>query len=228
MAYVYVYYDPRKSPPEPIHVGKGQGKRVWHHLGPGCKNPLLQRKLAHIREAGLKPIIVKTVDGISHEEAMAIERQLIDAFGRITMDTGTLCNFTEGGDGTPGYKHREDTLRLFSEQRAGKPQTVAQYEANCNRQPATEESRRRRSIANRGHRRHTPEQMAILRSQQYSAHRFMVTLPSGAQIEVINLRRFCKEHGLDRTSATKAATKGVAYKGHRFVRLGPADHSHRS
>ena len=32
MAYVYIYYDPRKTPLEPIYVGKGKNERFLDHI----------------------------------------------------------------------------------------------------------------------------------------------------------------------------------------------------
>lgn len=40
MAYVYIYYDPRKEPIEPIYVGKGNGDRIIEHLYKSSNNIL--------------------------------------------------------------------------------------------------------------------------------------------------------------------------------------------
>ncbi len=132
MAYVYIYYDPRKTPIEPIYIGKGKGKRMSFHKN-RAENPILKRKLEKIKVLGLEPIIEKFIDNISDEEALKIEIELITKYGRIDLGTGPLCNLTEGGDGTSGRIASEETKRLWSEQRRGKKQTPAQYEANCNR-----------------------------------------------------------------------------------------------
>ncbi len=218
MAYVYVYFDPRKNPPEPIYVGKGQGKRIRDHLGKKCKNVLLQRKIANLREIGLEPIVVKSMDGISHDEAMAIEKQLIYDFGRISEDTGTLCNFTEGGEGTVGYNHKDSTLELFSKQRKGKKQTMAQYEANCKR-VCSEEHRKKISKSQIGINRHTEKSMNLLRNQEYGASSFLITFPDGTKQEITNLSKFARNNDLDRTSLTKAATFKTPYKNYFVERL---------
>ncbi len=161
MAYVYIYYDPRKSPIEPIYVGKGKGKRMSFHKN-RAQNPILKRKLDKIKDLGLEPIIEKFIDNISDEEALKIEIELITKYGRIDLKTGPLCNLTEGGDGTSGRIASEETKKLWSEQRKGKKQTEAQYEANCNR-TISEETREKQRQANKGHSRHTPEQIKILK-----------------------------------------------------------------
>lgn len=89
---------------------------------------------------------------------MKLEKELIAKYGRIHLNTGTLCNLTEGGEGTIGYKHSEETKKLLSEQRKGKKQTSAQYVANCNR-VISNETKEKQRIANKGHTRHTPEQI---------------------------------------------------------------------
>lgn len=133
MAYVYIYYDTRKEPIEPIYVGKGNDSRLKDHL---CKssNNILESKIAKIRELGLEPLVEKYIDNISEEEAYNIEIELIKKFGKIIDNTGTLCNYADGGKGGRlGFKHCEETIQLFSEQRKGRKQTDKQYEANCNR-----------------------------------------------------------------------------------------------
>jgi hypothetical protein len=218
MAYVYMYLDPRKTPMEVIYIGKGRGKRMFHHRFKTCDNSILKAKIDHILKDGLEVIIEKVIDNISDEEAMRIEIELIAKYGRICNETGSLCNFTEGGEGTYGYKHKKETIKLFSEQRAGKKQTDAQYKANCARRHS-EEIKTKMSLANKGHSRHSEKQMEILKNQEYGAHKFLVTLPNGEKIEIKNLKKFCKENNLDRTTATKSATKNISYKGYWFQRL---------
>jgi hypothetical protein len=159
--YVYVYYDPRKNPAEPIYVGKGKGRRLLHHTA-CARNPLLERKISHIRDAGLEPIVIKEHNDLDHADAVKIEIELIAKYGRADQGTGTLCNFTDGGEGTYGYKHKPETKLLFSQQRKGKKQTDAQYLANISRRH-TKEARAKISNATKGHRWHTPEQIAKIK-----------------------------------------------------------------
>ena len=66
--YVYVYFDPRVCPPEPIYVGKGKGARADFHVK-RSKNKFLANKVAKIRKAGLQPIIEKRFDNLTEVEA---------------------------------------------------------------------------------------------------------------------------------------------------------------
>jgi hypothetical protein len=152
--YVYVYYDTRKDPIEPIYVGKGRKNRYKSHLVNGASNSYLAAKLNKIKEAGLTPFIDFAATDLSAEEASLLEIELIAKFGRANKNEGTLCNFTDGGDGTFGYKHSEDTIKLFSEQRKGKKQTEAQYKANCERK-TSEETKKKLSELFKGHNFHT-------------------------------------------------------------------------
>lgn len=149
MAYVYIYFDPRKNPIEPIYVGKGNKERVRDHLY-DAHNIFLNRKIKGIRKAGLEPIIQLYVDDIDDNEALTIEENLISKYGKAHDKTGTLCNFIDGGKGgRKGFKHTEETKKLFSIQRKGKKQTEAQYKANCSR-GISEETRKKISQANKG------------------------------------------------------------------------------
>jgi len=160
--YVYVYLDPRHYPPEPVYVGKGHGKRAWAHLS-WTHNAWLRRKLQRIRRAGLEPVVEILQKGLTAGEANEQERLLIAQHGRADQGKGTLCNFTDGGEGTPGRVPTPETRALWSQQRS-RPQTPAQYAANCAR-TQTAQSRSRISEATKGHQWHTPGQIeAIQRS----------------------------------------------------------------
>lgn len=133
MAYVYIYYDTRKEPIEPIYVGKGNDSRYRDHLLKSSNN-ILESKINKMRELGLEPIVEKYIENISEEEAYNIEIELIKKFGKIIDNSGTLCNYVDGGKGGRlGFKHSDETIQLFSKQRKDKEQTEKQYEVNCNR-----------------------------------------------------------------------------------------------
>jgi len=159
--YVYVYYDPRKTPTEPIYVGKGHDNRAVKHIKKS-QNIFLNRKIAKIRKDGFEPAIKYEFENLTEEQAFEKEKELIKFYGRRDLGTGTLCNFTDGGEGTHGRECSPETRQLFSSQRKNKKQTPAQYEANCNRKHS-EETKKLLSEINKGHQRHTPEQIEALR-----------------------------------------------------------------
>ena len=47
-------------------------------------------------------------DGLTWEQACEKEKELISLYGRRDLNTGTLVNMTNGGDGTFGVKHSEE------------------------------------------------------------------------------------------------------------------------
>ena len=53
------------------------------------------------------------------EEACQKEKELILKYGRKDLDTGTLCNLTNGGDGVNGYIHNQDRLNKLSNNSKG-------------------------------------------------------------------------------------------------------------
>jgi len=164
--YIYIYFDPRINPHEPIYVGKGKGKRYLKHLT-NSHNLQLASKIKHIEDLQLQVIIEKPYENLSCDEALELEKQLIKKYGRKDLGLGTLCNYTDGGEGTEGRQCKPETRELFSKQRKGKSQTEAQYVANCAR-TVSEETRKKQSEANKGHSRHTPEQIAAIISSNQS------------------------------------------------------------
>lgn len=54
-------------------------------------------------------------DNITWEEACEIEKSLISKHGKLCNGTGSLCNFTDGGDGIVGLIRTEEHKRKLSE-----------------------------------------------------------------------------------------------------------------
>ena len=94
--YVYRYTDPRNN--EVIYVGKGKKQRVYSHLLKSS-NKFLRHKIDKIRRAGYEPIIDFIATNIDEELAFLCEEEAIAKYGRISLGTGTLCNFVDGGIG---------------------------------------------------------------------------------------------------------------------------------
>ncbi len=100
--YVYMYADPTKG--LPFYIGVGCGQRWRSHLREASKPHIKgnNHKLNTIRALkakGLEPIVIKLVEGISREQAIELEIQLISILGRRDLETGCLTNLTNGGDG---------------------------------------------------------------------------------------------------------------------------------
>ena len=99
MAYVYLH---KKDNGEIFYVGKGVGYRAWAKSNRNRYWKNVSKKY------GLNVVIFK--DGLSHEEALELESELISAIGR-----DSLTNLTDGGDGISGFTHSEETKRKIGE-----------------------------------------------------------------------------------------------------------------
>jgi hypothetical protein len=116
--YVYVWLDPRKPGKykygkymfdhEPIYVGKGYKNRGLRFKRREC-NSFLKRKLNKI----LSPIFIKAKENLTETEAFVEEVRMIATIGRFGK--GPLTNLTNGGEGTIGFHHSEETKQILRE-----------------------------------------------------------------------------------------------------------------
>lgn len=136
--YVYIYYDPRTD--EPFYVGKGVNNRWQPKLRHSRQNPYLRNKL---RKIGVENIIVKfALKNVCEECALYCEIDLIAVIGRKDQGKGPLVNMTDGGDGWSGNSPTVETREKISKALVGRPLGYVR----------TEETRRKLSKANKGHR----------------------------------------------------------------------------
>jgi len=59
-------------------------------------------------------------ENLSWEDACDLEKLLISEYGRKNLSTGSLCNLTDGGEGTLGRKVSEKTKNKISQSNIGK------------------------------------------------------------------------------------------------------------
>lgn len=115
--YVYILLDTRKDVVTPFYVGKGSGFRKTAHFRESSlnwsKNPVKNAVIRKIRAVGLKPDVFVIADGLTENEAFALERKLISRFGRRDLKTGILTNLTDGGEGSSGVSQEtRDKMKL--------------------------------------------------------------------------------------------------------------------
>lgn len=98
--YTYIFATPKGVP---FYVGKGKGPR-WTFGG----NQWARRKARKISSEGGR-VRVLIFMASSEQAAFQREVQLIAAYGRRNNGTGVLCNLTDGGEGSAGMKHAEES-----------------------------------------------------------------------------------------------------------------------
>lgn len=125
--YVYLHY--RKDTLQPFYVGKGSGRRIdskksrnkyWHNI---------------VNKHGLFAQIMES--NLTEEQAFEREMFYISILGKEN-----LCNMTDGGDGTSGYKHSDEAKNKLREKNIGKKQS--------------DETKTKRSVALTGKKRKSP------------------------------------------------------------------------
>jgi len=109
-SYVYIFLDPRKEGIwyyknivffyQPFYVGEGINNRIKCHFTPKAlsKNCLKSNIINKILEEGLEPIKKILFSGISKNEALEIESDIIKTFGTRYHKTGILSNVFKFGN----------------------------------------------------------------------------------------------------------------------------------
>lgn len=111
----YVYGHIRADKKEPFYIGIGKKhnfKRSEEKKG--------RNEIWHKITSKTKWLSNVIYDNLSHKEACEIEKTLISHFGRLNLNTGTLCNLTDGGEGNSGCVFSEERRRRISEGLKGK------------------------------------------------------------------------------------------------------------
>lgn len=213
--YVYVYLDPRKKGNfthgqymfdyEPIYVGKGTRNRINQHLinvNEG-KTSLFYNKLRKILTSGFEPIKIKLVENLTEEESLSIEKTLITIIGRLDIETGTLCNMTEGGE--IGFKRTEEAKRKLSESKKGDKNPMFGKTTSQKQKDAVNEARRlgkiklseagRQKIIENGKKRKGKKNSVI----RFDIKVYKLISPNNEEYTILgakNLQQFCKEKKL--------------------------------
>lgn len=107
--YVYTWFRPDKECV--FYVGKGRGGRA-NKLN--RRNIHFKRIIEKLSVLGLEPVVTIVASGLTESESFDLEKALIRKHRR-RKDGGTLCNMTDGGDGSSGTIHSEETRRKRSQ-----------------------------------------------------------------------------------------------------------------
>ena len=123
--YIYIYLNPLKPGKyqykkfnfefEPFYIGLGKKNRINHHI---IRSRYKEKKklyktlkdniILKILKNNIEPIRFKLYENITLESAIRLEKYLINLIGRRDINSGTLANLTDGGDGMVGYKYTDE------------------------------------------------------------------------------------------------------------------------
>jgi len=96
-----VYRHIRQDKNKPFYIGIGESEdRAYERKG-------RTRAWKHIAKKGYDVEVL--FDDLSWEEACEKEVEFIALYGRRDKKKGTLVNMTDGGEGTVGYRHTDET-----------------------------------------------------------------------------------------------------------------------
>src|ERR1019366_3451884 len=73
---------------------------------------------------GNRPEVKIFKSDLSDNEALSLEIELIEKYGRRDLGTGCLCNHTSGGDGSSGYSHSDATKLKMSQAQYGRIHSI--------------------------------------------------------------------------------------------------------
>jgi hypothetical protein len=135
MFYIYVYLNPLKPGTfkyqnytfeyEPFYIGKGCDHRMYDHLHQAeyllehnvqpFGNKLKFNILLKILKENLEPIIEKIWMNDDESHVFQKETYFIKLIGRRDLGLGPLSNMTDGGEGSRGYKHTNESIEKISD-----------------------------------------------------------------------------------------------------------------
>ena len=112
-----------------FYVGKGRKYRPENHVRVALQGGKyhVHRKIRKIIARGGKVRIRRVFETAVEQEALNEEVRLIAFYGQEN-----LTNMTEGGEGSSGFRHSEDSIELMRQKRYGKkptPESIAKREA---------------------------------------------------------------------------------------------------
>lgn len=224
--YVYALVDPRDD--QPFYIGKGCGKRAVSHLRETLKATLNVRKyykIQSIRKDGHEPIVKYLFEGLEENEAYEKEAAEISRYGRKDFDpNGILMNFAV--DSRPpnrlGRPHKAETkekMSLASRGRKKSPEHCksigdskrGENHPNWGKNLDADRIEKIRQ-GNLGKRRSSEARINVAKAH---AVVYRITSPDGVEqiLDSVELKIFCEQQGLNKSSMVNNCRLGLPYKG---------------
>jgi len=195
--YVYAYLRSKDS--------KHGKKYSPYYIGKGTRDRAMS-KLRTVPRPADKSLIVYVQEGLTEQEAFALEKYCIALYGRIDNGTGILRNLSDGGDGPSGVICTEEQRRKIAEagrerrhsletrQKIGDAQRG--HKNHMWNKEVAQETRQKISAANSGLRRSAEARQNI--SKGKCKYKCVLLDPKGNSHKVDNLHQFCLDAGLHR------------------------------
>lgn len=139
----------------PFYIGKGCRYRKNSHLSESSlkrqslKNSIIKKAMSE----GVEVLSEILFSGLSEDEALNKEVELIAFYGRRDIGTGILANHTDGGDGMTGWKVSSETRKKIGRSSAGRIASALARERMSKSQTGKKHSRetkQKMSLSRRG------------------------------------------------------------------------------
>lgn len=113
--YVYAYL---REDGTPYYIGKGTRDRAWS-----------KSHSVALPDDATRIVIIES--NLTNVGALAIERRIINWYGRKDIGTGILRNLTDGGEGTAGFQQTTEHKQKISKALTGiiRPPHTAEWKA---------------------------------------------------------------------------------------------------
>ncbi len=167
----YVYQLRLSGSDTPFYIGKGKGRRIAYHFTPsGLKTRSMKNSI--IKKAMNDGVEIHSeilFSGLTENEALIKEVELIGFYGRRDTGTGILANHTDGGDGSSGHIKTDETRAKISAAKIGKrrsPETIEKMSTANRGKTVLVGTREKISEFQRG-RTKTPEHLRAMKFGQW-------------------------------------------------------------
>jgi len=206
--YVYAYLRSYESVRGP--------KYSPYYIGKGCKDRAFSNQRS-IQAPVDKSFIVFLQEGMTEQEAFALEKYAISLYGRIDKNSGTLWNLTDGGEGSSGLVMPENVKQKIAQKLTGQrrpPEVIEKIAKARIGFKHSQETKEKMSRSRTGLKRkpHTEEAKQKI-SQNKVKYEYEIIDPSGNIYTTHNLNAFCKEHNLHQAHMSAVAHGKIkAYK----------------
>lgn len=117
----YIYRHVRLDDNQPFYIGMGKKIENYNSFKSEYRRAFATRRNKHwVNIAKQTEYIIEILfESDNLEIIKEKEKEFISFYGRSDLNKGSLVNYTDGGEGTHGYKFSEEQLRKLSDSHKG-------------------------------------------------------------------------------------------------------------